>query len=244
MVEQGTISRAARILNIAQPPLSKRLQELEEEVGAPLFLRGTKKKIEPTPAGYHLYRRACEILRRVDDAARETALLARAETRTLRIGLSHLYQNYFESLLLEIHRKNPDKQIAVSILDSSNLELHLRNGLIDVALIQKPEHTHGFDCITFAPVRTVAVLHQSLCQDAAAGDVPISLAELARWPLVLLKRAEGSAPLTDCSTCCAALTHSRMWLHMPRSHAPYSAGCKPACRQPPCCPNPSCAAAI
>lgn len=105
VVEQGTISRAARILNIAQPPLSKRLQELEEEVGAPLFLRGTKKKIEPTPAGYHLYRRACEILRRVDDAARETALLARAETRTLRIGLSHLYQNYFESLLLEIHRK-------------------------------------------------------------------------------------------------------------------------------------------
>ncbi len=51
MVEQGNISRAARVLNIAQPPLSKRLQELEEEVGAPLFLRGTQK-IELTPAGH------------------------------------------------------------------------------------------------------------------------------------------------------------------------------------------------
>lgn len=36
IVEQGSISRATHILCVAQPPLSKRLQELEEEVGTPL----------------------------------------------------------------------------------------------------------------------------------------------------------------------------------------------------------------
>ncbi|MEK6290867.1 MAG: LysR family transcriptional regulator, partial [Paraburkholderia tropica] len=57
VIEQGNVSKAARFLNIAQPALSKRLSELEEEIGALLFLRGIRH-IEATPAGLHLYRRA------------------------------------------------------------------------------------------------------------------------------------------------------------------------------------------
>jgi DNA-binding transcriptional LysR family regulator len=39
VVEQGSISQAAKVLNMAQPPLSKRIQELEEELNVPLFTR-------------------------------------------------------------------------------------------------------------------------------------------------------------------------------------------------------------
>ncbi len=137
-----------------------------------------------------MYKRACEILRSVDEAARETALLARAENRTLHIGLSHLYQNYFEDLILAIHARNQNIQIGVSISDSSHLELLLRNGLIDIALIQRPEHLEGFDCISFAPIKLVAVANNALLAPGQTGG-QLTLAELARWPLVLLKRAEG-----------------------------------------------------
>lgn len=63
VVEQGSISQAARVLNMAQPPLSKRIQELEEELNAPLFVRNGNR-LETTDAGYYLYRKVCEILRR------------------------------------------------------------------------------------------------------------------------------------------------------------------------------------
>ncbi|MDU7757810.1 MAG: LysR family transcriptional regulator, partial [Staphylococcus epidermidis] len=52
VVEQGSISQAARALNMAQPPLSKRIQELEDELNAPLFVRNGNR-LETTEAGYY-----------------------------------------------------------------------------------------------------------------------------------------------------------------------------------------------
>lgn len=189
VVEHGNITQAARALNMAQPPLSKRLQELEDEVGVPLFLRGSRK-IEVTPAGYFLYKKAGEILRSVEEAARETVLLAKSETRTLKIGLTHLFQSYFKSLVIEIHRQNRNIEIGVTVSDSSHLELLLNNGLIDIALIQKPDHLEAYDCIAFPAVKMVAVINKALWDEE--GDVTMSLADVGRFPLVLLKRGSGS----------------------------------------------------
>ncbi|MGG7749310.1 LysR family transcriptional regulator [Klebsiella aerogenes] len=50
VAEHGSISEAARQLNMAQPPLSKRIQELEDEIGAPLLIRNNNG-VEITAAG-------------------------------------------------------------------------------------------------------------------------------------------------------------------------------------------------
>ena len=57
VVECGSISKAAQILHLSQPPLSKRLQELEAETGVPLLAR-QGNKIAPTAAGCFFYERA------------------------------------------------------------------------------------------------------------------------------------------------------------------------------------------
>lgn len=80
VVEHGSVSQAAKSLNMAQPPLSKRIQELEEELQVSLFER-RGNRIEPTEAGYFLYRKGCEILRQVEDTARETADIAQKDPR-------------------------------------------------------------------------------------------------------------------------------------------------------------------
>ena len=189
VVEQGSITRAAEVLNMAQPPLSKRLQELEEELGVALFLR-QGRRIEPTPAGHYLYQKAGEILRDVEATARETVLFAKRETKLLRIGLTHLFQSYFKDLILEIHRCHPDVELSIQVSDSSHLELLLTNGLLDIALIQRPARSDGYDCITLAPISLKAVVHTSLLGGATPHH--LSLAEIGRFPLLLLKRASGT----------------------------------------------------
>lgn len=186
VVEQGSISQAARVLNMAQPPLSKRIQELEEELNAPLFVRNGNR-LETTDAGYYLYHKVCEILRQVEDTARETTKISNRETQILRIGLTHLFQNYFKPLLLELHRRYPEVELNISVLDSSHLESHLNDSLIDIALIQKPRKTEGYDCLVFSPVPIVAVIAKKLLPDVPQSPFPYL--ELSQFPLVLLHRA-------------------------------------------------------
>jgi DNA-binding transcriptional LysR family regulator len=189
VVEQGSVSQAARMLNMAQPPLSKRIHELEEELNVPLFVRNGKR-IEPTDAGYYLYRKACEILREVEDTTRETLKIAHRESRLLRIGLTHLFQSYFRPLLLELHRRHPDAELSISVSDSSNLESYLNDGLIDIALIQKPYNSDGFDYVAFEPVRLVAVVSKKLLPEPPVQPFPYL--ELGKFPLMLLHRARDS----------------------------------------------------
>ena len=65
IVDAGTISGAARVLHMTQPPLSYQIKMLEEELQVPLLIRGTKK-ITLTEAGKTLYEQAGTLLMLAD----------------------------------------------------------------------------------------------------------------------------------------------------------------------------------
>ena len=70
VVREEGINRAAEVLHITQPTLSRQLSQLEEEIGVKLFQRGARK-ISLTNEGILLRRRAEEILSLVDRTERE-----------------------------------------------------------------------------------------------------------------------------------------------------------------------------
>ncbi|MEF2074685.1 LysR family transcriptional regulator [Consotaella aegiceratis] len=187
VVENGSVTKAAKALHIAQPPLSKRLQELEEEIGVPLLSRDSRQ-IRPTAAGYYLYQRATNILRDVEQAVNETVLIGRQKNRLIRVGLTHLYQRHFSRLLLEMHRASPTLEISVTVSDSGHLEQLLLDGIVDICLIQRPREGTLFDCTDFAPVKAVAVTPNRM---SGLDGESVTVPELGQLPLIMLRRTNG-----------------------------------------------------
>ena len=71
IVEEGTISKAAAALYMAQPPLSRQLNFIEDELGEVLFDRSNKKRLVITPKGELFYHKAKEILFQLEDSINE-----------------------------------------------------------------------------------------------------------------------------------------------------------------------------
>ena len=193
VMEQGNITRAAEVLNMAQPPLSKRLQELEEELGVKLFLR-QKRRLEPTSAGYYLYEKAGGILRQVEQLALDTQQLSMGNKRVIRLGLTHLFQRYFSPLLLTLHQRIPQVEWQIQVSDSSHLETLLNHKHLDYAFIQRPDKLNSYTCVTLPPVQLKAVVHQGLLPE---GDTrtALSFGELGELPLIMLKRTSGAGTM-------------------------------------------------
>ncbi len=124
----------------------------------------------------------------VEDTARETVAIANKEKFQLRLGLTHLFQSYFKPLLLELYKRHPDAEINISVTDSSHLETMLNEGTIDLAMIQRPYRSEGFDYVSFDPVRLVAVISKQCLPQAPVS--PFDYQALAAFPLVLLHRAK------------------------------------------------------
>ena len=85
IVDAGTISGAARVLHMTQPPLSYQIKMLEEELQVPLLIRGTKK-ITLTEAGKTLYEQAGALLMFADLTRRE--VVKSSQSATLHIGMT------------------------------------------------------------------------------------------------------------------------------------------------------------
>jgi DNA-binding transcriptional LysR family regulator len=75
VAEERNITRASRKLRIAQPPLSRGIRSLEDELGTQLFER-TPRGVDLTPAGELFLDHARAILARVDEATRAVKAVA------------------------------------------------------------------------------------------------------------------------------------------------------------------------
>jgi DNA-binding transcriptional LysR family regulator len=86
VAEDLHFGRAARRLRIAQPPLSKQIRQLEEELGFPLFER-TSRQVRLTEAGRLFRDEARGILERLEQATVDARRVARGESGTLTVGM-------------------------------------------------------------------------------------------------------------------------------------------------------------
>jgi DNA-binding transcriptional LysR family regulator len=188
IVEEGQISRAARRLHIAQPPLSLQLKLLEEELGVQLIERNTKS-LRPTKAGHALYQRAEQIMGLVNTTAKEIREFDEGLRGTLTIGsppgIGHLYM---PPRIAEFHAKYPQVNFqwregnTYRVLELLNLHV------IEVGIVRLPVDKNVYDMIPLLTEPWVAVTKRS---ESLAQPDRITLPELARQPLLLMHRQQG-----------------------------------------------------
>ncbi|AOG06543.1 LysR family transcriptional regulator [Bosea sp. RAC05] len=130
---EGSFSRASEKLNIAQPPLSRQIQQLEEELGVRLLDRG--RPITLTEPGRYLFEQARQILQRVEDTKAMTRRIAKGMVLQFNIGFvaSTLYDALPE-LIRRFRIAVPG--VEVQLLEMTTMEqvAALKDGRIDVGL--------------------------------------------------------------------------------------------------------------
>lgn len=135
IVEAGTISQAARLLHISQPPLSMQLKSIENELDTVLIERG-HRHITLTPAGHLFYRRCNQILNLYDLTSQE---VQSAATQILRFGLTSS-NGYLitHSQMSEFRKKYPKLDIHMKEGTTYEMVDALLAHEIDIALVRTP----------------------------------------------------------------------------------------------------------
>src|SRR6516164_9453170 len=113
LAEQLHFTKAALLLNVAQPALSHQIKQLEEEMGTQLVER-TNRRVRLTAAGEVFLARAGRIVEQFDQAVQETARVGQGEAGSLVIGVvSTAVCSVLPDLLRSFRREAPEISIDI-----------------------------------------------------------------------------------------------------------------------------------
>ena len=188
VAEERHVGRAANRLHMTQPPLSRAIRQLEDELGAALFER-TPKGVALTPAGTVLYEEAGALLGQAD-RIRDRVTAAAGEA-TLTIGTLADAAEHVSGQLVPLFRKrHPRVTVAIHEADLGDPTAGLRSGLVDVALTRTPFDDSGLSTHVLRSVPVGVVMRET---DPLARCPEISTAEMTGRQWVRLP--EGTDPI-------------------------------------------------
>ncbi len=145
VVREENITRAAEVLHLTQPTLSRQMAQLEEELGVQLFIRG--KHLQLTDAGIMLRRRAEEVVAlmgKIESEFEEQAELG----GIISIGSGGLLALEFLSTVLDSFRKKyPKAQYELYTNSAEYVKERLEQGLLDFGVLLEPIDVTKFEYI-------------------------------------------------------------------------------------------------
>jgi len=128
---ERSFSRASEKLHIAQPPLSRQIQQLEEELGTQLLHRG--RPITLTESGRYFFEQALQVLQRTDEIRAMTRRIGTGKKKQFGIGFvaSTLY-DVLPELIRRFRLTTPDIEIVLTELTTLEQAAALKMGRIDI----------------------------------------------------------------------------------------------------------------
>ena len=181
VTREGNISAAAQSLNLSQPSLSRQLKDLEDELGARLFIRGNRHLI--------LRKRAGEIMQLVELTESEISEVKNNISGTLSIGAGEsLSMHRITEVFRRLKENYPDIRLNVVSGDTEDLQDRLDRGLLDFALIFTDFDRNAYHHLTLEEKEIFGVIMRR--DDALAEKEYITVKDLYDKPLIV-SRANG-----------------------------------------------------
>lgn len=187
VVREENISKAANVLHITQPTLSRQLSQLEEDVGVKLFHRGTRK-IALTNEGILLRRRAEEIIELIDITERELVEQDEMIEGKISIGCGELASvEILAGIFDKFSKKYPRVTYDLFTATADHIKERMDNGLTDIGLLLEPVDMDKYDFMRLDVKERWVVLMRP--DDALAGKEYVTAAELSELPIIMARRS-------------------------------------------------------
>jgi LysR family transcriptional regulator, benzoate and cis,cis-muconate-responsive activator of ben and cat genes len=188
VAEEANIGRAAVRLNISQPPLTRQIQQLEDDVGTSLFQR-TRKGVRLTNAGQVLFEEARNLLVLANRAHERTRLAGLGQSGRLDVGVFGSNILAIPQLLATFRRKFPDVDVVVHAMNKEKqLEaLYDRRVTVGFNLLGLKLAGIGNEKVQAEPLVIAISANDPLSKQAS-----IALADIADRPMVIF--ASGPRP--------------------------------------------------
>jgi DNA-binding transcriptional LysR family regulator len=188
VAQELNFRRAARRLNMTQPPLSRQIQALEHEVGAALLDR-SGRAVTLTPAGHAFARSTLRILHDASEAVRDAQRIARGDAGPLTLGFTAASSYVFLPRLVALVReKLPGLDLTLRELTTPEQLAALDSGHIDAGFMRPVTHRAG--------LRTIRVFREALmlavpASHRLATQAQIGLRDIGGETLVTYPPVEG-----------------------------------------------------
>ena len=185
VAEELHFGRAARRLNISQPPLSMQIRGLENELGTALFVRD-RRHVALTDAGRVLLAEARRILPQWDQLRTAVRRAGRGEVGRLAIGfITPVEYNLLPSLLAAFRRRYPGVLLTLREAMSDQQLNELESGILDVGLMTAPVDRSS---IASHPVWRERVIVAMPARHRLARSPSVSVRSLVDEPFIMFPR--------------------------------------------------------
>lgn len=193
VVDLGGFSRAARVLGVAQPAISRHVRSLEVELGQSLLLRNGRGAA-PTEAGKRLLEHARGILQQVDRARHEVAEARGAVVGHVVVGLPPTVALHLAvPVVREFRQRYPRASLSIAEGLSAAIHEWLLVGRVDIGILYNP--------VAAAAIDTRTLLEEALTLIGPAGrrgaTGAVRLSDLPRFPLIIPSRPNAIRMLVE-----------------------------------------------
>jgi DNA-binding transcriptional LysR family regulator len=181
VAEEGGFSAAARRLHVVQSAVSGTVRVLERELNARLFDR-TTHRVSLTPAGQAFLSAARAALQAAEQA-RAAVDLVKGELRgQIRVGVMQGLYAGLDQALARFHQQHPGVMLRLRQASADDIRQALRDGTVDLAVVALDRQRQRGLATRLLSQEEMVLITAPTCE--LAKDRPVTLAEVARLPLV------------------------------------------------------------
>ncbi|SEG74926.1 LysR substrate-binding domain-containing protein [Paenibacillus sp. UNC499MF] len=190
VAEELHFNRAAKKLNMTQPPLSQQIQVLEEELGVKLFER-TKRQVRLTPAGAVFLEESRSLVAQLEQSIRKTQLAGQGKTGNLSIAfVDSAVGGTMVEVLKAYREKFPDVQLTLTEMTTTQQLKALHDKKIDVGFLRSAGPSAHINSRLYANESLLAVLPVT---HPLAAQMSLSIHALADEPFIMPPHNKGAA---------------------------------------------------